>query len=61
MLKSLLKIVFLDALVLTLSPAVRERSWQVIYRWDHWIGVLFWGLSFGVAHYWLEILQFEYI
>jgi len=41
----------LDALVLTLSPAVRARSWQVIYRWDHWIGVLFWGLSFGVAHY----------
>ncbi len=43
-------IILLDALVLTLSPAVRARSWQVIYRWDHWIGVLFWVLSFGITH-----------
>jgi len=43
-------IIFLDALVLTLSPAVRARSWQVIYRWDHWSGVFLWALSFGVAH-----------
>lgn len=25
--------------ILTLSPAVRERSWQVDYRWSHWLGL----------------------
>jgi len=30
------------ALALTLSPAVRMRSWEVDYRWDHWIGYLVW-------------------
>ena len=30
------------ALALTLSPAARMRSWEVNYRWDHWIGYLVW-------------------
>ena len=42
--------VSLYALSLTLSPAVRARSWQVDYRWDHWIGVLIWLVAFRVAH-----------
>lgn len=33
--------VFLIAfsIILTLSPAVRERSWDVDYKWSHWIGL----------------------
>ncbi len=33
---------FLFSLILTLSPAVRERAWLVDYRWDHWIGFAAW-------------------
>ncbi len=33
---------FLNALILTLAPAVRERSWDVDYRLSHWIGFLAW-------------------
>lgn len=33
---------FLFSLILTLSPAVRERHWLVDYRWDHWIGFAVW-------------------
>ncbi|MBV6394731.1 MAG: putative lipid II flippase FtsW [Anaerolineales bacterium] len=39
---------FLFSLVLTLAPAVRERTWDVEYRWTHWIGYLVWGLT---AHF----------
>ena len=35
---------FLQALIITLAPAVRERTWEVEYRWSHWIGFLLWGL-----------------
>ena len=44
----------LYALALTLSPAVRGRSWQVAYRWDHWLGVLLWLAAFGASHYSLQ-------
>jgi cell division protein FtsW (lipid II flippase) len=39
---------FLYCIVLSLSPAVRLHSWQVAYRWDHWIAFLGWlaGFSF---------------
>lgn len=33
---------FLFSLILTLSPAVRERSWAAAYRWDHWLGFAAW-------------------
>jgi cell division protein FtsW (lipid II flippase) len=36
----------LYALVLTLSPAVRARSWEVDYRLAHWGGLLLWGVGF---------------
>lgn len=42
----------LYALILTLSPAVRERSWQVEYRFAHWGGLLIWGIGFA----WLDWL-----
>ena len=41
---------FLYSLILTLAPAVRERSWDVDYRWSHWLGFLIWlGLA-GLAN-----------
>ncbi|MGB3701798.1 MAG: FtsW/RodA/SpoVE family cell cycle protein [Anaerolineales bacterium] len=30
------------ALALTLAPAARMRSWEVDYRWNHWIGYFVW-------------------
>ncbi|MFL7891272.1 MAG: FtsW/RodA/SpoVE family cell cycle protein [Anaerolineales bacterium] len=32
------------ALALTLSPAARLRSWDVEYRWQHWLGYLIWSV-----------------
>ncbi len=29
-------------MAITLSPAARMHSWQVAYRWDHWIGFFVW-------------------
>jgi len=37
---------FLFSVVLTLSPAVRLRSWQVNYSWTHWIGFILWLAGF---------------
>jgi cell division protein FtsW (lipid II flippase) len=41
---------FLYSLILTLSPAVREHSWAVEYRWQHWIGFIVWLVLFAFAH-----------
>lgn len=41
---------FLYSLILTLSPAVRERSFAVDYRWAHWLGYLIWLVVFLFAH-----------
>jgi cell division protein FtsW (lipid II flippase) len=35
---------FLQALIITLAPAVRARAWDVDYRWSHWIAYFVWGL-----------------
>jgi len=40
----------LFAIILTLSPAVRERSWDVAYRWQHWVGFFAWVVIFTFAH-----------
>lgn len=32
----------LYALALSLAPAARARSWEVDYRWNHWLGFLAW-------------------
>ena len=37
---------FLFSIGLTLSPAVRFRSWQVDYLWTHWAGFLIWLAGF---------------
>ena len=41
---------FLFSLILTLAPAVRERTWDVDYRLAHWIGFIAWALLTLVAH-----------
>lgn len=41
---------FLQSIILTLSPAVRERSWDVDYRFSHWIGFSAWGVLTYIAH-----------
>jgi cell division protein FtsW (lipid II flippase) len=41
---------FIQSLILTLSPAVRERSWAVDYRLSHWAGFLFWAALAFFAH-----------
>ncbi len=39
---------FLYSVVLTLSPAVRLHSWNVTYRWIHWIGFTVWLVGFAL-------------
>jgi cell division protein FtsW (lipid II flippase) len=42
-------LVFLAA-GLTLSPAVRARSWDVDYKWAHWVGLILWAVLFYFAN-----------
>jgi cell division protein FtsW (lipid II flippase) len=41
---------FLQTVIITLAPAVRLRSWDVDYRWSHWVALLVWGLFILRAH-----------
>ncbi len=41
---------FIYSLILTLSPAVRERSFNVDYRLSHWIGYILWLTVVIFAH-----------
>ncbi|MGE5776494.1 MAG: FtsW/RodA/SpoVE family cell cycle protein, partial [Chloroflexota bacterium] len=41
---------FLQTLIITLSPAVRLRTWDVEYRWSQWVALLLWGLFILRAH-----------
>lgn len=38
------------SVLLTLSPAVRLRTWEVDYRWNHWAGYGAWLLTFILLH-----------
>ncbi len=38
------------SVILTLSPAVRLHSWQVTFRWQHWIGLGVWLAGFSYVH-----------
>ena len=42
---------FLQTLIITLSPAVRSRSWAVDYRFSQWIALGLWGLFVARAHH----------
>lgn len=44
-------ILFLYSLILTLAPAVRYHSWQVTYKWIHWIGFIIWIISILVLNF----------
>ncbi len=46
------------SLILTLSPAVRLHTFQVGYRWQHWIGWMAWAVLFTLAYRHLN-RQFE--
>lgn len=48
------------SLILTLSPAVRLHSFQVEYRWPHWIGWLAWVALFSLAYRYLNRLFEEH-
>lgn len=41
---------FLQSIILTLSPAVRERTWDVDYKISHWLGFLAWMALFNLLH-----------
>lgn len=41
----------LQTLIITLSPAVRARTWDVDYRLSQWIALGLWGLFVVRAHY----------
>ncbi|MCA1899916.1 MAG: hypothetical protein LDL50_04315, partial [Chloroflexi bacterium] len=41
---------FLQSIILTLSPAARERSWNVDYRFSHWAAFLAWAFLTWLAH-----------
>ena len=42
--------VFLMAVILSLSPAVRMHTWRVTYRWQHWLAVPVWAAAFAFTH-----------
>ncbi len=42
----------LGSAALSISPAVRARTWVTPLRWDHWIGVGAWLLVFWWLHTW---------
>ncbi|MBC7875901.1 MAG: FtsW/RodA/SpoVE family cell cycle protein [Anaerolineales bacterium] len=41
---------FVQSIILTISPAVRERTWDVNYRLAHWIGFFAWIVLISIAH-----------
>ena len=41
---------FIQSTILTLSPAVRERTWDVDYRFSHWAGYFAWAVLISLAH-----------
>lgn len=40
----------LYAAALTLSPAVRVHSWKTTLRWEHWLGVVAWLVSYFLLY-----------
>jgi cell division protein FtsW (lipid II flippase) len=40
----------LQTLIITLSPAVRARTWNVDFRWSQWVALLIWALIAYRAH-----------
>ncbi|MBE0670563.1 MAG: FtsW/RodA/SpoVE family cell cycle protein [Anaerolineales bacterium] len=40
----------IQSIILTLSPAVRERTWDVDYKISHWLGFLAWVFLTNLLH-----------
>jgi hypothetical protein len=40
----------LQSMIITLSPGVRARTWDVDYRWSQWVAVALWGFFVSRAH-----------
>ncbi len=40
----------IQSAILTLAPAIRERTWSVDYRFSHWIGLFAWAAFITLAH-----------
>lgn len=40
----------LQSVIITLSPGVRDRTWDVDYRWSHWVALALWGFFASRAH-----------
>lgn len=41
---------FIQSLILSLAPAVRERTWDVDFRVSHWLGFIVWAGFTYLAH-----------
>ena len=41
----------LQALIITLAPAVQLRTWHVEYKFSHWIALGIWGVCVARAHF----------
>jgi cell division protein FtsW (lipid II flippase) len=41
---------FINSIILTLAPAVRERQWDVDYRLAHWSGFCVWVVLTAIMH-----------
>lgn len=41
---------FVFSVILTISPAGRERTWAVDYKFSHWLAYLIWLLFISIAH-----------
>ena len=44
-------VLFIQSIILTISPAVRERTWNVDYRLSHWLGFIVWIVLMNFAHH----------
>ncbi|MBI5964007.1 MAG: FtsW/RodA/SpoVE family cell cycle protein [Chloroflexi bacterium] len=43
-------VLLIQSAILTISPAVRERTWNVDYRLAHWLGFFVWIVLMNFAH-----------
>lgn len=48
---------FIQSIILTLSPVVRERTWDVDYRLSHWLGFFTWAILVFFAN---KVIQKKY-
>lgn len=48
---------FIQSIILTLSPVVRERTWDVDYRFSHWLGFFTWAVLIFFAN---KVIQKKY-